>query len=86
MKLNKNFIVHHTEDESMLVPLGDADFSGIVRGNRTFGGILDCLKEDTTAEEIIARMKEQYDAEDGEIERDVRRAIADLSGIGALDA
>ncbi len=32
MKLNKNFILHVAEGETLLVPTGDAAFSGIIRG------------------------------------------------------
>ena len=37
MKLRKEFIAHDTGGESLLVPAGGAGFSGLVRGNKTFG-------------------------------------------------
>ena len=85
MKLNRNFISHNTEGESLLVPTGNAAFSGLVRGNKTLGAILDLLKTDTTEEAVIAALCTRFDAEEELITRDVRRALAELRNIGALD-
>ncbi len=85
MKLKKEFIVHNTGDESILVPTGNADFSGIVKGNKTVGFIFDCLKEDITRDEIVAKMRDEFDAPAGAIERDVDKLLNELRGIGALN-
>ena len=85
MKLKDEFITHDTGDESLLVPTGRAEFSGIVRGNRTLGVLLGLLKTDTTQEELVAAMKERFDAPDGAIERDVEKTLSELRKIGALD-
>ncbi len=85
MKLKKEFITHVTEEESLLVPTGNAEFSGIVRGNRTLGVILELLKEETTEEKIVFALKDRFDAPEGAAERDTARALAELRGIGALD-
>ena len=85
MKLNKNFIVHNTENESLLVPVGNAEFSGIVRGNKTLGTILELLKKDTTEDELVRALKGCYDAPADVIVADVKDALAALREIGALD-
>ena len=85
MKLKKEFLVHNTEKESILVPSGAADFSGVVRGNKTLGAILDMLKNDTTEEEIINNLKNNFDAPEGVVEKDVRKVLAELEAIGALE-
>ena len=85
MKLRKEFIVHNTGSESLLVPAGGAGFSGLVRGNKTLGAILDLLKEETTEEEIISAMCQRYDAPRERIAPDVKHALSELRGIGALD-
>ena len=85
MKLNKEFLLHNTGSESILVPVGGAEFSGVVRGNKTLGAVLELLKEETTKAQIIAAMKERFDAPDGAIENDVERVLEELRGIGALD-
>ena len=85
MKLKSEFLSHNSAGESYLVPTADAAFSGMVKGNKTLGAIIEYLKEDTTEEQIIASMKEKYDAPDGAIERDVKRVIEELSKIDALE-
>ena len=85
MKINKDFLLYNTDGESLLVPTGKADFSGIVRGNKTLGAVLELLKADTTEAEIVAAMKARFDAPEGAIERDVARILSELRKIGALD-
>ena len=85
MKLNKGFITHDTERESILVPTGTSGFSGLVKGNRTLGAILALLKQETTETEIVAAMKQRFDAPEEVIARDVKKALDELRKIGALD-
>ncbi len=85
MKLRKEFIIHHTEDESLLVPAGGAGFAGLVKGNRTFGAILDLLRSDTSEAKILSALCERFDAPEAVIAADVKKALAELRAIGALD-
>lgn len=85
MKLNKNFLTHKAGNDTVIVPTGNAGFSGVVQGNETLGVILDLLKEDTTEQQIINKMAEQYDASRAEIEKDVISVISGLRKIGAID-
>lgn len=85
MKLKSNFISHNSSDESYLVPTSGAEFSGIVKGNKTLGAIIELLKEETTRDQVVASMKERFDAPEGAIERDVDRVIEELTKIGALE-
>lgn len=85
MKLKREFLLHNANGESILVPTGKADFSGIVRGNTTLGVVLELLKTDITAEQLIAEMQSRFDAEEGVIEKDVQKALSELRRIGALD-
>ena len=85
MKLNKDFLLHNTGSESILVPTGNAGFSGVVRGNKTLGAVLELLKEEMTEAEIITALKSCFDAPEGAIEKDVAKALAELRKIGALD-
>ena len=86
MKLNKDFLLHNIGEETVLVPTGRADFSGIVRGNKTLGAVLELLKTDTTEQAIVEAMRAKFDAPADVIEADVRRVIDELTKIGALDA
>ncbi|MBQ5354757.1 MAG: PqqD family protein [Clostridia bacterium] len=85
MKLNKNFILHVAEGETLLVPTGDAEFSGIIRGNATLGAVLELLREEITEEKLVASMKAKFDAPLETIGADVERALAVLRKVGALD-
>lgn len=85
MKLSNQFIMHKIKDSTVLIPSGNTSFSGVVKGNATFDVILEHLKTDTTREQIIAAMKERYDAPEEKITVDVDRALSELQRIGALE-
>lgn len=85
MKLKKEFLLRNTGAESILVPTGSAAFSGIVRGNKTLGIILELLKEETTEAEIVVALKRDFNAPEGVIEQDVADILAGLRDIGAID-
>ncbi len=85
MKLSKDFLIHSSNGKTDLIPVGGAAFSGVMRGNQTLGAILDLLKNETTEDDLVSAMKEKYNAPDGIIERDVKKALSELRRIGALD-
>ncbi len=85
MKLKKEFLTHDTGKESLLVPTGAAEFSGLVKGNKTLGAILALLKQETTEEGIVAAMKARFDAPEEVIARDVKKALTELRKIGAIE-
>ena len=85
MKLNKNFLVHKTGNDAVIVPVGNVKFSGVVRGNETLGAILDLLKKDTTVQNIVDEMMKSYDAPREVIEKDVVSTVENLRNIGAID-
>ena len=85
MKLNKDFLIHETGNETYLVPTGDADFSGIVRGNHTLDIILELLKTDTDEAAIVAAIQSRFDAPKEVVVADVKKALSELRRIGALN-
>ena len=85
MKLKSKFITHETGKKSLLIPTGGAGFSGLVKGNKTLGAILELLKEDTTEEKIIAALAERFDAPVDKIASDVKKALSELKYIGAIE-
>ncbi len=85
MKLKKEFLSHNSDGEAYLIPAAGAGFSGMVKGNKTLGVILDLLKEDTTEEAIAAAMCERFDVPKETVGKDVSRVIAELRKIGALE-
>ena len=84
MKLNSDFLFHTVGEDFVLVPSGNAAFSGMVRGNKTLGVVLELLKTDTTEEEIVSAMRKRFSAPDGVIEQDVKSTLEKLREIGAL--
>jgi len=85
MKLKNTFITHLSDGEQILLDAGGAVFSGLVRSNATAAFIVDCLKKTTTAESIVDRMCEKYDAPREVIKKDVEGIINKLRSIGAID-
>ncbi len=85
MKLKTQFIAHEAGNESLLIPAGGAGFSGLVKGNKTLGAILELLKDDITEEAIVSALSSRFDAPRDVIASDVSRALSELRRIGALD-
>ena len=85
MKLNKVFLTYVTEGEQLMVATDTKKFSGLVRSNKTAADIVDCLKKDSTKEEIIQSMLEKYEVDKKRLEEDVEKVLETLRGIGALD-
>lgn len=84
MKLSKDFILHISDGEAVLVPTGKAKFSGVVRGNKTLGAVLELLQGETTEARIIQALRERFDAPEDVIARDVKKAVEGLRKIGAV--
>ncbi len=85
MKLKDGFVTHEMGGEQVMVATGSANFSGLVRSNATAAYIVDCLKQETTKDEIVAKMLARYDASAEVITADVDKILAKLRSIDALD-
>lgn len=85
MKLKDGFVTHEMGGEQIMVATGAASFAGLVRSNATAAFIVECLKEETTREAIVAKMLEKYDADRAIIAADVDKIVAKLRSINALD-
>ena len=84
MRLENTFITHDSEGEQVLIDV-TSSFAGLVRSNKTAAFIVDCLKTDTTKEQIVDAMYEKYDAPKEVLKKDVDAIIDKLRGIGALE-
>ncbi len=85
MKLNDTFVHHNMDGQTVIVPTAGADFHGLIQGNKTLAVIADCLKQDTTEEEIVDTLCARFDGDMEIIAADVAEAIARLREIGAID-
>ena len=75
MKLKDSFVTYNSDGEQIMVSTG-ADFSGLVRSNKTAAFIVEQLKAETTQEKIADRTA---------VEDDVKMVLDTLRRIGALD-
>lgn len=85
MKLNSGFITHDDGAQKLLVSTGGTAFSGLVRSNAAAGFIIGCLEAETDEDEIVAKMQQKWDVSDETARRDVRKIVAQLREIGAID-
>ena len=85
MKLNTKFITHEMSGQHIMVSTDTDKFSGLVRSNRTAADIVECLKVETTKEQIVNYMIEKYDVTEEQISVDVERILGILRKIGALN-
>ena len=85
MKINDNFLTHDEGENKLLVSTGKTKFSGLVRGNSTAGFIIECLENDTTEDEIVKKIQQEYDVSDEVARRDVKKIVEQLCSIGAID-
>ncbi len=85
MKLKSGFVTQQMGDEQIMVATGAASFSGLVRSNTTAAYIVDCLKEETSKEQIVAKLLEKYEVTADIAAADVEKILTKLRSIGALD-
>ena len=84
MKLKDTFITHMSNGEQILVDVS-GEFSGLIRNNESAAFIVDCLKQETTVEEIADKMYEEYDAPREVLEKAVNDVVSSLRKAGAVD-
>ena len=92
MKLKDGFITRTVQGTQMMVAVDGsaANFHGLVRSNETAAFIVDCLKSDTTEEQIVDRLlgerMGEYNVSREVAQRDVHAILEQLYGIGAIQA
>lgn len=84
MRLRNEFLSHKNATEAFIIPTDKANFSGLVRGNKAFGDVINLLKNKTTEDEIIQAMLAKYDAQEETIRHDVKKGLDALRNAVAL--
>lgn len=84
MKLKKSFITHMSNREQILVDVG-GEFSGLIRNNESAARIVDCLKTETSINEIVEQLSLEYEASNEELESAVNSVLTKLRSVGAID-
>ena len=59
MKLKESFITHKNKDDYMMID-ASGKFAGIIHSNATAAFIIECLKTETTEDEILEKMLAKY--------------------------
>ena len=87
MRIDNNLTVTQLGGDYMAVPVGEAAerFHGVIRLNTSAAFIIDCLRTETTEDEIIDKMLARYEAERGVIASDVEKTLRRLREIGMLE-
>lgn len=84
MKLKESFVTHKNKDDYMMID-ASGKFAGLIHSNATTAFIVDCMRTETTREEIIQKMLDKYDADETDVAKDVDKIINALKSIGAVD-
>ncbi|MBQ0099811.1 MAG: PqqD family protein [Firmicutes bacterium] len=80
MKLKYQLNIIDMDNEKVAVPIcdGENQFRGVLRINETTEFILNLLKEETTTDNIIDKMLEEYDTTREVLENNVDKIISTL--------
>lgn len=85
MKLKESFVTQDIDDIQFLIPVGDQAFSGFLRNNETAAFIVNCLRNDTTEQDIIEKLWQTYDAPRETIAADLQNILNTLRKMDALE-
>ncbi|MER2081210.1 MAG: PqqD family protein [Ruminococcus sp.] len=85
MKLKDTFVQHNMDGQTVIVPTAGAKFHGLIQGNKTLAAIAECLKNETTEEEVVDTLCARFDGDREDIKADVHEAVRRLREIGAID-
>ena len=87
MKLKIDFIVKNVADKSVAIAV-DGDkigFDGMLTLNDSAAFIFECLKQETTVEEIVKKFLEEYDATREQAEGTITNFIEKLREAGLIE-
>lgn len=86
MKIKEGFILRKVGTQYVAAATGKAseNFNGIIRLNESGAFVFRQLQEGVTAEELAARLLEEYDVDEAAARQDVDRFLAALKEADAL--
>ena len=87
MKIKENFMLRKVADTFVVVPIGDAvaSFNGMINLNEAGAFLWQQMEKDTTPEDVVKAMLEQYDVEEELAKSDVDKFIAELRAADLLE-
>ena len=80
MRIKKTFVLREIAGEYIVVPVGTTaiDFNGLITLNQTGVFLWKCLLEETSTEQIVCKLCEEYEVSDSTATTDVNEFIACL--------
>lgn len=86
MKLKYNFVVRQIGGKSVAVAVGEdnAKFNGMIKLNATGEMVFDCLKSDTTVDEIANKLSKRFSVDKNIAVADVTKYIDKLRTAGLI--
>lgn len=84
MKLLNIFESEEINNEKVMVSLDSEKFNGLIRANDTAGYIIDCLKNDTSENELIINMVKKYGITEERASLGVSNILKQLRELGLI--
>lgn len=80
MKIKENYMLRKVADCYVVVPIGAAvaEFNGMINLNEVGAFLWQKLERETTFEEVLASMLEEYDVDEAVASGDLKRFIKEL--------
>lgn len=80
MKIKENYMLRKVADCYVVVPIGAAvaEFNGMINLNEVGAFLWQKLERETTFEEVLASMLEEYDVDEAVASSDLKRFIKEL--------
>lgn len=87
MKIKKGFVKRNIAGSEIVVPVGKtaAEFNGMITLNESGAFFWDCMAEETTVEDVVAKVLEVYEVTPEKAAEDVDKFISMLRENGLLD-
>ncbi|MBQ3074312.1 MAG: PqqD family protein [Ruminococcus sp.] len=87
MKIKENFMLRKVADTYVVVPVGDAvaEFNGMINLNEAGAFLWQLLENETTAEQVVEALLQQYDVDEATAKRDVDKFINELKAAKLLE-
>lgn len=86
MRRNENFILRHTADLMVILPVGLAsvNFPGMISVNETGALLWELLAQEQTADILAEALTKEYEVEFARAKEDVDKFLEQLRPVGAL--
>ena len=87
MKLKDGVLVNEIDGQVLAVDAGNGRerFSGLVRMNKTAGFVAELLQKETSLEEIVKAMTQEYDVTEEVARANAQKVIDAFAGAGLME-